>query len=246
MDNNDFARFPIKLHRVLEMASKETQLSDVISWLPCGTAFAISDQLAFSHLVMPVHFASMHSFKSFRRQLNLYGFKKQYNKDSGKREVGGAYGHPLFLRDRSDLAAQISRAPNASKSRRRSSKTTSQQGSSACSDSSGGSMNKDIRFKLEGIEYPSTDRLTILTANSISLILSELERHDVFDHNRGEAYSVHDLPDGTSKDSINATSVANGTCGMESLFMPSWREIEEAIEVDRDDIRTEIIKTFLW
>ncbi len=85
MHNIDFARFPIKLHRILEMASNDPELSNVICWLPGGYAFVIKDQLAFSHIVLPIHFASMHSFKSFRRQLNLYGFKKQYNKVSGKR-----------------------------------------------------------------------------------------------------------------------------------------------------------------
>lgn len=246
MDNTEFARFPIKLHRVLEMASNDTQLSDVISWLPCGTAFVIRDQLAFSHIVMPVHFASMHSFKSFRRQLNLYGFKKQFNKDSGKREVGGAYGHPLFLRDRSDLAAQISRAPNASKSRRHGGTKALQQDSSACSDhSSSDTMNKGLTFKLESFEFPSTDRMT-LTENSISIILAELERNDVLVGARGGGHDSsvdqRSSSDGPTKDNIKATSLTNGTCGMESLFMPYSRQVD----VDRDDIRTEIIRTFLW
>ena len=167
-------------------------------------------------------------------------------------EVGGAYGHPLFLRDRSDLAAQISRAPNASKSRRSRSKA-SQQDSSACSDhDSRDTMNKGMTLKLESLDHPTTDRMT-LTANSISVILAELERNDVLDPTRGtvtqQEHPVHTLPKCTINDNTKLMPLSNATCGMESLFMPSWRQIEDEldqIEVDRDDIRTEIIKTFLW
>ena len=116
-------------------------------------------------------------------------------------------------------------------------------------------MSKGVTFKLDSFDCPTNDRMA-LTANSISVILSELERrNDVFERDptmgqgTQEEHPVYTLPKGTTKDSIKLTSFSNGTCGLESLFMPSWRQIEDEldqIEVDRDDIRTEIIKTFLW
>ena len=73
----DTMRFPVKLYNLLETASNDARLCKIIGWLPCGDAFVIRDASAFTELVLPIHFARMHSFKSFRRQLNLYGVKKR-------------------------------------------------------------------------------------------------------------------------------------------------------------------------
>ena len=81
-------KFPSKLYRLLQRAetsesgsstgdTADFKLSDIISWLPCGKAFKIHDPEAFSQLVLPGEFGGMNSFRSFRRQLNLYGIKKQ-------------------------------------------------------------------------------------------------------------------------------------------------------------------------
>lgn len=67
------AHFPWKLHRILEHAQKE-QLSDVISWLPGGKSFRIHDKDRFSKEIMP-HFFKSSTYKTFQRNLNLWGFK---------------------------------------------------------------------------------------------------------------------------------------------------------------------------
>ena len=60
------------MYDLLEAAENDG-FEDVISWLPGGKAFKIHSRLAFETKVMPVYFPSMTSYKSFRRQLNLYG-----------------------------------------------------------------------------------------------------------------------------------------------------------------------------
>ena len=70
-------RFPGRLHDVLEDALSDPALAKVISWEPSGTAFKIHDQTSFVAKVIPRYFPKMKSYKSFRRQLNLYGLKVQ-------------------------------------------------------------------------------------------------------------------------------------------------------------------------
>lgn len=74
-------RFPEKLHSFLTMASTDPFLCQVISWLPGGAAFKIHDVTIFTAAVLPRHFTGMNSFKSFRRQLNLYGIRNQRRSD---------------------------------------------------------------------------------------------------------------------------------------------------------------------
>ena len=73
--------FPTQLHCFLEEASNDPKLSQIISWMPSGRAFKIHDTTAFAKVIMPQHFRGMHSFRSFRRQLNFYGMKKMFKRD---------------------------------------------------------------------------------------------------------------------------------------------------------------------
>jgi len=261
----------------LEASSNDPQISNVIAWLPCGTAFSISDQLAFSHTVLPVHFASMHSFKSFRRQLNLYGFKKQYNRQSGKREVTGAYGHPLFLRGRIDLAMKISRAPSTSKK----TKKRSQQASQGMMKLQKGHADKGIAFMINRSNNQSSkdDTRKKFNADSISMILFELEQNDIVQSKakheqeegslprdilsdcKREVTMSHDnrdldhyhaqLMDSASSTSSSLSSSSSSSSSTSSMVVIEPQELDSVpyslgMEVDNDDIRTEIIRTFLW
>ena len=66
------SKFPCRLHRMLDEAESH-HLDHIVSWLPCGTAFAIHDKEEFMKSVIPNYFPRMTSYKSFRRQLSLYG-----------------------------------------------------------------------------------------------------------------------------------------------------------------------------
>jgi len=89
-----FESFPLKLMKLLS----QDDLQEYISWLPHGRAFLIHRPHAFLNDVVMANF-KMTKFRSFTRQLNIWGFKRI---DHG-RDVG-AYYHELFLRGRPKLA----------------------------------------------------------------------------------------------------------------------------------------------
>lgn len=66
--------FPWKLHLMLENAENENY-NHVVSWIKDGSAFKVHDSKAFVEQVLPNYFDQT-KYESFRRQLNLYGFKR--------------------------------------------------------------------------------------------------------------------------------------------------------------------------
>ena len=93
------APFPMKLHYILS----QEEVSDIISWQPHGRSFKLHNPDKFLEKVMPLHFDQT-KLSSFRRQLNLYGFRRIL---SG-RDKGGYY-HEMFLRGQPELCSQIIR-----------------------------------------------------------------------------------------------------------------------------------------
>lgn len=88
-------QFPWKLHVLLDEA-EEGDFHNIVSWLPNGIAFKVHNKERFSDEVLPKYFTSS-KFKSFQRNLNLWGFRTQ-TKEPGR----GAIYHPLFQRGQSD------------------------------------------------------------------------------------------------------------------------------------------------
>jgi HSF-type DNA-binding len=82
-------KFPLRLHSFLELTSSDAELSSIVSWLPDGKSFSVHDQVAFAERVLPVHFGGMNSYKSFRRQLNLYGITKNTHDQNHARNATG-------------------------------------------------------------------------------------------------------------------------------------------------------------
>jgi hypothetical protein len=93
------APFPMKLHYILS----QEEVSDIVSWQPHGRSFKIHNPEKFLEKVMPLHFEQT-KLSSFRRQLNLYGFRRFL---SG-RDKGGYY-HEMFLRGQPELCSQMIR-----------------------------------------------------------------------------------------------------------------------------------------
>ena len=89
-------RFPIVLHRLLEDAETDPTLAAIISWeLPHGTSFRIYDNHGIASVVMPRYFKGMQHYKSFRRQLNLYGLKILHGATGSQmEEKSGTFGAP--------------------------------------------------------------------------------------------------------------------------------------------------------
>jgi hypothetical protein len=65
--------FPWRLHEILEEVEHK-KLDWIVSWLPDGRGFQVHCQKSFSEKIIPMFFR--HSrYKSFQRQLYLYGFR---------------------------------------------------------------------------------------------------------------------------------------------------------------------------
>jgi hypothetical protein len=65
-------KFPWALHSLLEEAEK-TGDGDVVCWRPSGIAFKVHKRDEFMKRILPKYFKQT-KFKSFVRQLNLWGF----------------------------------------------------------------------------------------------------------------------------------------------------------------------------
>jgi hypothetical protein len=112
--NNAYKKFafPFKLHSILENTEnnkstnkKNVNWSSIISWLPSGKAFKIHKPKEFATEIMPEYF-SQTKYRSFQRQLHIYGFDRIKDKCS---EDCGAFYHELFIRGQSEMCLDMTR-----------------------------------------------------------------------------------------------------------------------------------------
>ena len=130
--------FPVKLMHILQLIdTKEPELAHIISWKPNGTTFRIHDKKLFEKLVKQRGFFNQKSYSSFRRQLNLWGFRK-----IGKRCAAdcGVYGHPLFLKENPSLCHTIARSGSSKTTKQI---TTTTKTSTSCAVSAASSSYED-------------------------------------------------------------------------------------------------------
>jgi hypothetical protein len=74
--------FPRKLHALLEEA-EEKGFQDLICWQSGGKSFKVLNPGHFAKTILPKYFKQT-KFKSFQRQLNIYGFQRiQYGPNKG-------------------------------------------------------------------------------------------------------------------------------------------------------------------
>lgn len=94
--------FPWRLHQMLE-ETEAAGSSSVVSWLPDGKHFKVHDTKGFLEDIVP-RFFKQKSYKSFQRQLHIYGFARILKGPSR-----GAYFHPKFIRNDRQLTHDIVR-----------------------------------------------------------------------------------------------------------------------------------------
>ncbi|KAL7491426.1 hypothetical protein ACHAWT_001993 [Skeletonema menzelii] len=85
--------FPFKLYHTLEWAST-SEFSSALSWSASGHAFVVHDREAIVENIIP-HFFDHKKWRSFTRQLNLWGFKRELR---GPNSLGETYYHKHFKR----------------------------------------------------------------------------------------------------------------------------------------------------
>jgi hypothetical protein len=79
---------------------------DVISWQPHGRAFRVHKPLEFATRVMSCYFKKQTQYKSFQRQLHIYGFRRI----TGKGMLdNGAYYHEKFIRGQQHVSLRMVR-----------------------------------------------------------------------------------------------------------------------------------------
>jgi len=66
--------FPVKVYEMLEDAD-EKQFSHIVSWNADGTGFMVHSKDHFTKEIVP-HYFNLTKYKSFQRQLSLYGFQR--------------------------------------------------------------------------------------------------------------------------------------------------------------------------
>jgi hypothetical protein len=98
--------FPWKLHQLL-VDVERAGLGSIISWLPDGQSFRVYDQKAFIALILP-HYFNITKYKSFLRQLNVYGFER-IAADTTNLLSRGGYSHIYFDRGEPNLCVNIIR-----------------------------------------------------------------------------------------------------------------------------------------
>jgi hypothetical protein len=104
--------FPETLYRILDdvangnvgMHLSSSQASKMISWEEMGKGFKIYQPKEFNAMILPIYAKRQTRYRSFQRQLNIYGFKM--NKKSG------IYHHDYFTRGDILSLKKIRPSPN--------------------------------------------------------------------------------------------------------------------------------------
>ena len=99
---NSSFQFPWKLHDMLDY-SDANGIQHIVSWQDDGRSFKVHKPAKFVAAIMPQFFKQT-KYKSFQRQLNLYGFSRI---NEGPRK--GSYTHKNFLKGDRSLCQLISR-----------------------------------------------------------------------------------------------------------------------------------------
>ncbi len=93
----NIADFPSRLNDMLGEAERKG-FENAVSWQPCGRAFRVHDTKFFAESIMPRYF-NQTQYKSFQRQLNIYGFRRVTDAGSSK----GGYTHDVFILGKPDI-----------------------------------------------------------------------------------------------------------------------------------------------
>lgn len=94
--------FPWRLHQILDDMHESGDTS-IISWVPDGRHFHVHNPTLFVEEIIPKFFKQK-SFKSFQRQLHIYGFQRVADFPNQ-----GAYCHEKFIRGNRKLSLEITR-----------------------------------------------------------------------------------------------------------------------------------------
>jgi hypothetical protein len=93
--------FPEILHDLLSYGAEDSDVSNIVMWLPSGAAFVIFEPQMFEAVVLPKFFPQSR-YASFTRKLNRWGFRQ-----IAKGPDRGAFHHDLFRKANPQLCLQM-------------------------------------------------------------------------------------------------------------------------------------------
>lgn len=191
--------FPLMLHQILEDSANGLN-PNVVGWEDDGASFHIFEPHVFKDVILPKYSKKKTKikFRSFQRQLNIYGFKMT--------KKSGVYRHRLFRRGQIDTIAGIRPRPNGpKKSGRNQNDDDDESKSSNCPhlvtpsigncDDEGFGYQADMTMGTKGIVT-----IPLLSSNAFNRMISTNEE-DGF-HNTG----IHHIHDDTISFRHNSSS----------------------------------------
>mmetsp|Transcript_22084 Transcript_22084/g.50520 ORF Transcript_22084/g.50520 Transcript_22084/m.50520 type:complete len:315 (-) Transcript_22084:210-1154(-) len=170
----DRSTFPFKLYELLEYASNHGLAS--IVWAHDGEAFEIIDADALMDDVAPLFFKQT-KFRSFTRQLNLWGFNRVEDSKTG-------WWHDNFIRGNVDRIALIKRIEVKGKSTtgkrsRRAARTSEKPYSSATAPDLAAAVGSVSESEVSSISSNTAEPpLKVLRANMSSSTISSEPTHE--------------------------------------------------------------------
>jgi hypothetical protein len=102
LEDNSNIPFPFKLHAMLDDA-ESNRFEHIVCWEQAGKAFKVHDSEKFVDAVLP-HYFNQSRYKSFQRQLNIYGFSRV-----ARGRDRGLCHHKLLVRGQPSLCAGMQR-----------------------------------------------------------------------------------------------------------------------------------------
>lgn len=102
VNNRKNIAFPWKLHEMLEECEDE-ELDHIASWLPDNSSFRVHKPAVFMNGIN-TKFFNQTNYKSFQRQLNMWGFQRII-----KGPNKGGYKHKYFVRSKESLCRMMTR-----------------------------------------------------------------------------------------------------------------------------------------
>ncbi|KAL7555064.1 hypothetical protein ACHAWF_018725 [Thalassiosira exigua] len=110
--SKELSHFPFKLYDMLEYAA-DSEHAFAVSWIDEGRAFAIHDKEAFMKRLVPMFFKQT-KFRSFTRQLNLWGFRRFCERWEHKHFVRGRVEN-IRLIERMEIKGTMTRSSGATR-----------------------------------------------------------------------------------------------------------------------------------
>eukprot|EP00538_Stauroneis_constricta_P000798 CAMPEP_0119570508 /NCGR_PEP_ID=MMETSP1352-20130426/43651_1 /TAXON_ID=265584 /ORGANISM="Stauroneis constricta, Strain CCMP1120" /LENGTH=521 /DNA_ID=CAMNT_0007620177 /DNA_START=705 /DNA_END=2270 /DNA_ORIENTATION=- len=127
------ALFPGVLHQILNDASTEG-FEHIVSWNPDGNSFKIHQREDFMKTILPRYAVNQSKYKSFVRQLNIWGFSCVHG--GRKNPLRGSYTHEYFVRANPDMCRHMERTKIKGNRKAKADKVASGQDSMRSSSSS--------------------------------------------------------------------------------------------------------------